>query len=215
MSFSSTQQQSRFSNDTLASEDSQPKFSNPPPSIIEPSPSSDSEEISNDNIPRMSISTEDGHSVELQDTDVPIPSTAVPPQLLPPIPFPTQSFAESFDDAADRRASKRMSYMTELRSKRDLSDTASLMTVDEITAEVESRRASKNVDNGSDTDEWTRVDSDDVLEHDVVEDTLKEPEEVAPTEVDGEAEALEDDDDPVGDEDEDDEPEAMTSRGGW
>jgi len=36
--------------------------------------------------------------------------------------------------------------MTELKSKKDRSDTASLMTVDEITAEVESRRASGTLD---------------------------------------------------------------------
>ena len=106
--------------------------------------------------------------------------------------------------------------MTELRSKKDRSDTASLMTVDEITAEVESRRASKNVDPGSDTDEWTRVDSDEVLEHGVVEDSSKDtlPEEVAPTEVGTEVEALEDGED--GDEEDVDEggPEAVTSRGG-
>jgi len=39
-----------------------------------------------------------------------------------------------------------MSYMTELKSKKDRSDTASLMTVDEITAEVESRRVSSTLD---------------------------------------------------------------------
>jgi len=111
-----------------------------------------------------------------------------------------------------------MSYMTELRSKKDRSDTASLMTVDEITAEVESRRASKSVDPGSDTDEWTRVDSDEALEHGVVEDPLKDtlPEEVAPTEVGTEVETLEDGDEEDVDEEDADEggPEAVTSRGG-
>lgn len=52
--------------------------------------------------------------------------------------------------------------MTELRSKRDVSDTASLMTVDEITASVESRRESMTIDGGVDSaDEWTKVGSDD------------------------------------------------------
>jgi mitogen-activated protein kinase kinase kinase len=53
-----------------------------------------------------------------------------------------------------------MSYMTELRSKRDRSDTASLLTVDEITAEVESRQESSvntAVDQGSDSEDWTKV----------------------------------------------------------
>jgi len=52
-----------------------------------------------------------------------------------------------------------MSYMTELRSKRDQSDTASLMTVDEITAEVESRRVSQALDRTSDFDDWTKLDT--------------------------------------------------------
>jgi hypothetical protein len=56
-------------------------------------------------------------------------------------------------------ASKRMSYMTELRSKRDKSDTASLMTVDEITAEVENRRVSKAYERDEELDGWTKVDT--------------------------------------------------------
>jgi mitogen-activated protein kinase kinase kinase len=56
-------------------------------------------------------------------------------------------------------ASNRMSYMTELRSKRDRSDTASLMTVGEITAEVESRRASTSNEREADFDDWTKVDA--------------------------------------------------------
>jgi mitogen-activated protein kinase kinase kinase len=55
-------------------------------------------------------------------------------------------------------ASKRMSYITELRSRRDRSDTASFMTVDQITAEVESRRESTEV---SGEDDWTKVESED------------------------------------------------------
>lgn len=61
-----------------------------------------------------------------------------------------------------------MSIMTELRSKRDRSDTASLMTVDEITANVESRRESLAIDRmaidsntNTEIDEWTEVDSED------------------------------------------------------
>jgi mitogen-activated protein kinase kinase kinase len=109
----------------------------------------------------MSLSTEDGRSVDLLE-DV------AKPQLLPPIPFPTESLSESMEgitggirqrpvSRATSIASKRMSYMTELRSKRDRSDTASLMTVGEITAEVESRGASTS--NETDFDDWTKVDA--------------------------------------------------------
>ena len=111
----------------------------------------------------MSLSTEDGRSVDLLEG-------VEKPQLLPPIPFPTESLSESMEgitggvrqrpvSRATSIASKRMSYMTELRSKRDRSDTASLMTVGEITAEVESRRASTSNDRETDFDDWTKVDA--------------------------------------------------------
>ncbi|KAL0581706.1 ATP binding [Marasmius crinis-equi] len=121
---------------------------------------------SEDGIPRMSLSTEDGRSVELSgDEDHghdPHPSTSGgKAQLLPPIPFPSESLAESMESVvtpggAQRmsrassnasRFSKRMSYMTELRSsKRDKgSDTASMITMDEITKEVENRAAEKEI----------------------------------------------------------------------
>lgn len=113
-------------------------------------------------------------------------------------------------------ASRRSSYMTELRSKRDRSDTASLMTVDEITAEVESRRASMRVDHDSDTDGWTRVDSENGLEDDTLGENL--PREVAPTEVKADGDEVEvgdeDEDEDEDTDDDDDGPEAVTSRGG-
>jgi len=93
-----------------------------------------------------------------------------------------------------------------LRSKRDRSDTASMMTVDEITAEVESRRANDSPDQESDTDEWTRVDSEGI-DGEPLEETL--PAEVAPAGVDAEEEDVEAED--VEDEDG---PEAVTTRGG-
>ncbi|GLB34919.1 putative ras-binding domain of Byr2 [Lyophyllum shimeji] len=223
---------SRFSSSTQGSRGSQPRTSiSPsrlslssvmPPTAAKHSSKSDSEESPGEEIPRMSLSTEDGRSIDLhpQDADVPSPTTSGPPQLLPPIPFPSESFSESFEGITGRRsasrtlsnASRRMSYMTELRSKRDRSDTASLMTVDEITASVESRRASMQVD-GSDADDWTRVDSDD-SEGDTLEESL--PKEVAPVEVcEGDDEVVADDDeDEDGNDDDDDGPEAMTSRGG-
>ncbi|RDB21078.1 Protein kinase byr2 [Hypsizygus marmoreus] len=233
ISFNATPQ-SRFSSSTQGS---QPRTSissfnsiaPPPPAKASQVSDSETEESASDEIPRMSLSTEDGRSVELhpQDADdVPTPSSSAPPQLLPPIPFPSESFSESFDSITGHRssrsvsrtmsnASRRMSYMTELRSKRDRSDTASLMTVDEITAEVESRRASMSIDHGSDT-EWTRVDSDDGLESDTMEETL--PEAVTPTEVvpEDEGEEVEEDAtlDDEEEEEEEDGPEAVTSRGG-
>ncbi|KNZ71785.1 Protein kinase byr2 [Termitomyces sp. J132] len=167
---------------------------------------------SHEEIPRMSLSTDDGRSIDLYSQDAGASTTtASPPQLLPPIPFPTESFSDSFDNITGRNvsrtasnASRRMSYMTELRSKRDRSDTASLMTVDEITAEVESRRASMQVDPGSDTDDWTKVDSDGLESSTLADQDL--PKEVAPAGVEV---------DENEDEDSDNEgPEAMTSQGG-
>jgi mitogen-activated protein kinase kinase kinase len=95
--------------------------------------------------------------------------------------------------------------MTELRSKRDRSDTASLMTVDEITAEVESRRASMSVDQGSDMDDWTQVNTGDDLDDDTMEDTLNEAAESE--EEDAEETTYVDDED-------ENQPKRITSRGG-
>lgn len=102
--------------------------------------------------------------------------------------------------------SKRMSYMTELRSKRDVSDTASLMTVDQITASVESRRQSISVDTGTDS-EWTKVGSDEGEDDDV--DTLPIDEE-DPEKDEMESPVLDD----SSDEDEDETGQAVTSSGG-
>lgn len=161
--------------------------------------------------PRVSISTEDGRSVILTGDDVEkLSSFDSKPQLLPPVTFPSISLSESMEDLtgplrprSNSNASKRMSFTTELRSKRDRSDTASLLTVDEITAEVENRRQSMAVDMGVEgAEDWTKVepDIDDVisLEGDTV---------------------LEDDDDDEDDECEDVEEEdetgqAMNSSGG-
>ncbi|KAF8921262.1 hypothetical protein CPB85DRAFT_1270044 [Mucidula mucida] len=141
----------------------------PPPPLPEKTPASDAQSM--EDIPRVSLSTEDGRSVDLHD-DSHLVSPDTHPQLLPPIPFPTESFSESLESitgagrrvsralSTTSRASRRMSYMTELRSKRDRSDTASLMTVDEITAEVENRRrTTMNDRHQDDTDDWTEVDS--------------------------------------------------------
>ncbi|KAF8121956.1 Pkinase-domain-containing protein [Boletus edulis] len=136
--------------------------------------------------PRVSISTEDGNSVILTGDDVDkLSCIDSKPHLLPPVTFPTESLSESMEDLTGSRrlsrtssnASKRTSFMTELRSKRDRSDTASLLTVDEITAEVENRRQSMAVDMGVEgAEDWTKVepDIDDVAS--LSEDTVFEDE---------------------------------------
>ncbi|KAF7338272.1 STE11-like protein [Mycena venus] len=123
-------------------------------------------------VPRVSLSTEDGRSMDLHSSDGSAgspPKLTTHPQLLPPIPFPTESFSESLGDAIAgpaggarvsrslSAASRRMSYMTEVRSKRDRTDTASMLTVDEITADLATDRS-------KDEDEWTKVESQDGLE---------------------------------------------------
>lgn len=156
---------SRFSTSTQGSgrrsfSPSRPSSSTLPPPVPEKVGSHELVE----EIPRMSLSTEDGRSVDLLE------EVAEKPQLLPPIPFPTESLSESMEgitggirqrpvSRATSITSKRQSYMTELRSKRDRSDTASLMTVGEITAEVESRRASTSNERETDFDDWTKVDA--------------------------------------------------------
>ncbi|KAF8163339.1 hypothetical protein B0H34DRAFT_672360 [Crassisporium funariophilum] len=159
---------SRFSGSTQGSGSGRRSYdssSTLPPPVPEKADSYDS---ASEDLPRMSLSTEDGRSINLHpDGEDNVEKTR---QLLPPIPFPTESFSESMEDIttglrqrpisrAMSIASKRMSYMTEMRSKRDRSDTASLMTVDEITAEVESRRVSKAYDRDDDLDGWTKVDT--------------------------------------------------------
>jgi mitogen-activated protein kinase kinase kinase len=128
-----------------------------------------------ESVPRVSLSTEDGESIDLHDSPE-APKLAEHPQLLPPIPFPTESFSESLEDiTGDNRrvsrnlsvGSRRMSYMTELRSKRDRTDTASMLTVDEITADLATERPE---------DEWTKVDTQDGLESDNPENTLMDDE---------------------------------------
>lgn len=102
-------------------------------------------------------------------------------------------------------ASKRMSYVKELRSKRDTSDTGSIMTMDEITAEVESRQGNAAVNTVADDASlsgWTQVtDGDDENE------TPAAPADVPPEgaeeeEEEDELEVEEEDDDEDYDEDE-------------
>ncbi|KZT09454.1 Pkinase-domain-containing protein [Laetiporus sulphureus 93-53] len=157
--------------------------------------------------PRLSVFTEDGQSVDLSgpenadgtdDTEKekePDESykRLSSPHILPPVAFPSESLSESLNLDTDKLSSKRnsrtlstssrrMSYMTELRSRRDRSDTASLMTVDEITANVESRRESGLRSDSSESDEWTKVDAEtdadkqSILEEEYTEDEDEEDE---------------------------------------
>ncbi|KAI6128267.1 Pkinase-domain-containing protein, partial [Pisolithus croceorrhizus] len=126
--------------------------------------------VADEKPPRVSISTDDGRSVILTGDDVEkLSGSDSKPHLLPPVNFPTESLSESMENLtgsqhpsrASPSGNKRMSYMTELRSKHDWSDTASLLTVDEITAEVENRRQSMAVDMGVEgAEDWTKVESD-------------------------------------------------------
>jgi hypothetical protein len=143
--------------------------------------------ISTDEVPRVSLSTQDGRSIELN-------VDSATPHFLPPVAVP--SLADSMEHGTQRvsampNASKRLSFITELRSKRDRSDTASLMTVDQITAEVESRRESLDVDRES--DDWTKVDSEDGGDIDDLEAEDEVPNEI----FDDEEEALMDDEEPA------------------
>jgi mitogen-activated protein kinase kinase kinase len=122
--------------------------------------------------PRVSLSAGDGDPLPLESGDeenTPSSQDRIShAHLLPPVDFSLESFTESMDKLTaqqlNRRLSssssaKRMSYITELRSKRDVSDSASFVTVDEITAEVESRREN-DVDNG-----WTAINAQGDEEH--------------------------------------------------
>ncbi|QRV86100.1 mitogen activated protein kinase kinase kinase [Ceratobasidium sp. AG-Ba] len=103
--------------------------------------------------PRMSVETDDGRSIDISTDD----GTATDDtestkksldHMLPPLPAIGVSLSDSLDSGltaswlarSESNANKRMSYAS-VRG-RDKSDTASLLTVDEITAEVESRRQS-------------------------------------------------------------------------
>ncbi|KAH9952239.1 Pkinase-domain-containing protein [Amylocystis lapponica] len=144
------------------------------------------------------------------------------PHFLPPVAFPSESLAESLNldpgqMGAGRRmstSSRRLSYITELRSKRDVSDTLSLMTVDEITAEVESRRKSADVrkDLQESGDEWTEVNvGDDDEKHSIKVEEEEEEYESESEDSETEEEAL--DDATVAEDDEEETGKAITSRG--
>ncbi|EIN07318.1 Pkinase-domain-containing protein [Punctularia strigosozonata HHB-11173 SS5] len=144
--------------------------------------------------PRVSLSTEDGQSIDMTVEGDEHTTEEESPHILPPVNLPTESLSQSLEGVArdsmstrsSTRASRRMSYMTELRSKRDRSDTASLMTVDQITAEVESRRDSVAFST-MESDDWTRVDAEEAdVPKDSDEDLITEDTELVPEEDDDE-----------------------------
>lgn len=112
-----------------------------------------------DEPPRVSLSTSDGQSVDLDGTEEDEQGgMQKPTHLLPPVNFPSESFADAFHGVTGggrsgaspsisrtaSNASWRTSYMSELRNRRDRSDTSSMLTVDEITAEVENKNRRKS-----------------------------------------------------------------------
>lgn len=130
--------------------------------------------------PSISISGDDGNSVDLESEEDETTKRMSRASLLPPVNLSFESFSESMSNLtgasttststatrltpSTRRpmsvASKRMSYVKELRSKRDTSDTGSIMTMDEITAEVESRQGNAAVNTVADDASlsgWTQV----------------------------------------------------------
>ena len=210
---------SRFSSSTVGDRSS---ISSPPPPIPDQTSAyaGDVTPITDDP-PRVSLSTEDGRSIDLDSDDTDgANQTNSTPQLLPPVSISSESFSESMENLTGGRqrprplskamsiGSKRMSFMTELRSKRDVSDTASLMTVDQITASVESRRESLSIDtSGDSTDDWTKVGSD--------EGSIIESPELSESSEEDDAEEDEDLDEEETNVDDDDEPgKAVTSKGG-
>jgi mitogen-activated protein kinase kinase kinase len=125
-------------------------------------------------VPRVSVSNDSGANIPPQIDD---PSR---PPLLPPFEPSSESLSDSlgaYSPTAEkitterplrpksimlnsRRGStgsnkSRMSTLSQLRRNRDRSDTASLLTVDEITAEVENRRASTITFDESDDEDIT------------------------------------------------------------
>lgn len=177
--------------------------------------------------PRMSASTDSGSDDPYANAvGTPVRATHPVNRmsslsLLPPVKFPGESLSDSLNDLtlpgnvdsntapnssdgnsrplsrAFSTASKRMSMITELRSKRRRSDAASLMTVDEITAEMESRREGGGVE--AVVDELQAA----FGEKEGTEEPL-EPEEIIPSTVAEEPE-IEEDEEEEEEEDEDEE----------
>ncbi|KAJ6493834.1 kinase-like domain-containing protein [Mycena vulgaris] len=170
-----------------------------------PPPLPDSEDL-----PRAPLSTEDGRSVDIHNSDgsasPEAPKFTAHPQLPPSIPFPIESFSESLESTTGSGpgacvsrnlsgASHRMNYMTEVRSKRDRTDTASMLTVDQITADLPTDCSE---------DEWSMVELQDGFETDNAENMLNDEDAEDDLEDDDELEDA-DEDGTLNDSDADDE----------
>jgi mitogen-activated protein kinase kinase kinase len=176
-----------------------------------------------ESLPRVSVSNDDGQvmrpSIDGESEDGSIASIESKPPLLPPLEPSGESFADSLQafgpaprarpkSIASRRGSvgstqSRISMLSHLRRNRDRSDTASLLTVDEITAEVEQRRASTIT--FEESDEEPGEISVGVIR--AADPGLPQSESEDEEEVDSEDDDDDDDDDDVDDEDDEDEDE--------
>ncbi|KAI0054116.1 Pkinase-domain-containing protein [Auriscalpium vulgare] len=213
---------SRFSVSTLASHKASHRastVSSLAPPVLEHAPE---EPDPLEPAPRVSLSVEGGSAIELdpEDEDVTPQKQSSHAHLLPEVNFSFESFSETMHGLTGGKlgtrplssaSSKRMSYITELRSKRDVSDTASFMTVDEITAEVESRRNSGPSGDSASTEEWTTVTADEEEEEEAEPEEPEAPMDV-PIETSEADEDIESDEEYDDEEDEDDEDEDGTGR---
>lgn len=180
--------------------------------------------------PRVSVSADDVDEAEPADEtaserEARLSRRMSRPHLLPPVAFPSESLAESLNLTSNgggsrpgsrlsTASSKRMSYITELRSRRDRSDTASMLTVDEITAEVESRRESMDVQSGEETDDWTAVESSEADTRSLKEMPEEEMDEDEDEDEESDDEDVDDDATDVTVTDDEEPGKAITSRGG-
>ncbi|WWD00301.1 hypothetical protein V866_007212 [Kwoniella sp. B9012] len=150
-------------------------ISSPPPAGT--IPEEESEVLGDEHPPRLSVSNDDGRhtrpTIDGESDAESLASVGSQPPLLPPFQPTGESLAESLVEyspkqqqhqnrpksiALQRRGSEestrsRFSMLSHLRKNRDKSDTASMLTVDEITAEVENRRASTITFEDSDEEE--------------------------------------------------------------
>jgi len=157
-------------------------------------------------LPRVSISTEEGRSIDLSseadDEDVAPPKEPSTPHVLPPVAFSNESLSDSllpaFSHSNPARNSRRNSVYTEVKGRVPPSESTTLLTLDEITAEVESRRSTflgdSNADETSTSREDTRTSS--ITTTSGEEDTGKDSED---TTTNDEEEEVEDDEEEVED----------------
>ncbi|WWC87226.1 uncharacterized protein L201_002114 [Kwoniella dendrophila CBS 6074] len=156
-------------------------ISSPPPAGTIPEEEA-SEILGEEQPPRLSVSNDDGTKqgrpiIDGESDAESSASVGSQPPLLPPFQHSGESLAESLVDfqpstikvnhsarpksvKLKRRGSEEstrsrfsMLSLNQLRKNRDKSDTASMLTVDEITAEVENRRASTIIFEDSDDDD--------------------------------------------------------------